>query len=258
MKKIIFFDVDNTIFSSKLRKVHLQTSKLIKELSKDKDTVLCFATGRGMAKIGVINDFLDCFTYGITVNGAVIHKGKEIIYSKPIKTEDVKEVSDFAKEQKISIGMVGDEEEAVNFLDPEVMYGLKGFNEFLPIVDPEFYMRNEVFQIWIFKENKEEVSKFAAKFKQFTPYFWNIGGVDLVYPETNKANAIKKIMEDYPGYKLICVGDGHNDIDMIKLADIGIVMGNTRNEELKEAASFISPHIDDDKLYDFFKEIGLV
>mgnify|MGYP003862443217 CR=1 FL=1 len=80
----------------------------------------------------------------------------------------------------------------------------------------------------------------------------------LIYPNNNKAFGIKKAIENEADYRLICIGDGANDIKMIEMADIGIAMSNTRFEELKEKAKHLAPHIKEDQLYDFFKSINLI
>ncbi|AGL89940.1 Conserved hypothetical protein [Candidatus Phytoplasma australiense] len=41
---------------------------------------------------------------------------------------------------------------------------------------------------------------------------------------------------------LICMGDDPNDLEMLKLADIAITMGNTKIEELKEISNLITHH----------------
>ncbi len=51
MKRIYFFDVDNTIRSNKEQKIFPQTLKLLEHLSKNPDYILGFATGRGPAKM---------------------------------------------------------------------------------------------------------------------------------------------------------------------------------------------------------------
>ena len=53
------------------------------------------------------------------------------------------------------------------------------------------------------------------------------------------------------------MGDGHNDLEMIKNANIGIAMENTTCLELKIVADYIAPLIDNDEMFDFFKKLKL-
>lgn len=258
MKRIYFFDVDNTIRSNKDQKIFPQTLKLLKELSLNPDYILGFATGRGPSKIYVVNDIKDYFKYKILVNGAVILEDDQLFYELPIDTKDVDDVVKDTLRKGFSMGMVGYDLEAVTFFDEHVSYALKGYTTTKPIFDPEFHLKHHVYQLWIFHSDTNKLMNLAKQYTQFTPYLWHYGGVDLVYPHVSKDAAIKEIMRKYPDYQLITVGDGHNDIEMIKLGDIGIAMGNSGWEDVKAAATLVAPSIEEDKMYDFFKENGLL
>lgn len=259
MKKIIFFDVDNTILSNKQKQMLPQTKKLLEELNQDPNIILGFATGRGPSKVSILKETLPYFDYQVLVNGAVtIDKQGKIISETYIKKEDLEEALKVAKEHQINIGMVGFDQEIITGIDQTVKKALTGFQNVMPEVNPDYYLNNRVYQIWMFQEKRKDISDIVSKLKQFKPYFWHQDGVDLVYPNVNKANAIYEIKKKYPEYTLICIGDGHNDIDMIRMADVGIAMENTGYPELKKAADLIAPHIETDQLYDFFKENHLL
>ena len=61
MKKIIFFDIDNTIVDSSTGKVPPQTMQMLEELSKRDDICLGIATGRGPGRMSIIEDILHYF-----------------------------------------------------------------------------------------------------------------------------------------------------------------------------------------------------
>src|SRR5690606_24382025 len=115
-----------------------------------------------------------------------------------------------------------------------------------------------IYQFWVFTEEKSKYLPYLLEETKLRHYSWHSGGFDLVNQNTNKANAIREILKNEKDYQLIAIGDGHNDIEMIEMADIGIAIGNSGFDELKEKADFIAPHIEQDQLYDFFKSIKLI
>jgi peptidyl-prolyl cis-trans isomerase B (cyclophilin B) len=258
MKTIIFFDVDNTIYNNALGKIPKQTIKLLKELSMKEDVILGLATGRGFKKLEIIRDVLPYFTYKVLINGAVIYKNDKLVYDFPILTEDILEVLDIAQGTDFNVGMVGIDDEAVNYWDERVGYGMKTLRGIFPKVDENFHLNNKIYQLWIFADDEFRIMELAKDIKKFQVYPWHKGGADFIYPNTNKSFGIKKAIENETDYQLICVGDGANDVKMIEMADIGIAMSNTRFEELKEKAKHLAPHIKEDQLYDFFKSINLI
>lgn len=259
MKRIYIFDVDNTIYSTKLEKLFPQTLQLLKKIKENPDYKLGYATGRGPAKMGIFSqEIKNLFDFQITVNGAYATEGEEVLIDLPIKIDDVKEVCDDASKYHISVGMVGKNDEAVTFMDEHVAYALDGYTSQKPTIDPYFYQTNQVYQLWIFRKDREQLLDIIKKYDKFQHFLWTYGGIDLIYPVISKKTAIEKIKLKYPDYQMICIGDGHNDIDMIKYADIGIAMGNSRLEAVKQAADYVAPHLEDDQLLDFFNQHQLV
>ncbi len=258
MKTIIFFDVDNTIYNSQAAKVPDQTLRLLQHLSEREDVTLGLATGRGLKKLEIIEDVLPFFAYKVLVNGSYVLKGDEVLYDHPMDNQDIEDVLALTKGYDINIGMVGINDEAVNYWDDRVGYGMKALRGIFPKVDEKFYLKHKVYQLWMFADTESLIFDIAKSLPKFRVIPWHKAGVDFTYPHMSKAFGIKKCLEHEKEYRLISVGDGANDIEMIELADIGIAMDNTRFEELKEKADYIAPHIHEDQLYDFFKKLNLV
>lgn len=258
MKTIIFFDVDNTIYNNTLGLIPEQTKKLIFELSKKENVILGLATGRGISKLSIIDPILSCFEYKVLVNGGVVMKNDEIIYDSPINIEDIKEVIDIATSEKLSVGMVGLYDDAVNVWDEKVEKGMTLLRGVAPKVDKHFFMNHPIYQLWLFGEDEKTLLKMGERIPKFKSYPWHYGGADFTYRHVNKSFGIKRVLDIEKEARLICVGDGANDVMMIEMADIGIAMNNTRFPELKEKADHIAPHIMEDQLYTFFKSIHLI
>jgi HAD superfamily hydrolase (TIGR01484 family) len=257
MKTVIIFDVDNTIYSNRLETMPNETFKLLKELSQRDDVELGLATGRGLGKLSVIKDVLDLFKYKILVNGSVVIKDDVMIYDEPIKPKDIEEILELTAGKDFNIGMVGINDEAVNYWDDRVGYGMKALRGIFPKVDPLFYKKIPIYQLWIFADYESQILNIAQETHKFRVFPWHRGGADFTYPHVNKAFGIKHALKNESYDRLICVGDGANDIEMLALADIAIAMENSRFDALKEKATYIAPSIEENKMYDFFKSLNL-
>ena len=55
----------------------------------------------------------------------------------------------------------------------------------------------------------------------------------------------------------MAIGDGENDIDMLRFAGIGIAMGNAPSQ-VKETADYVTDHIDEDGVMRALKHFGLI
>jgi len=256
MKTIIFFDLDGTINNKNKQSISNNTIKLLKSLYNKKDVELGIATGRSPNNIEILDEIAHLFKYKIFINGALAYKNDKLVYENSIKKEELIQIYEKINENNIMTGFILENIEYVVNLKENV----SGINyskiKSLPMMSKEILKNNNIYQIWMFDILEEEVKK-ILKDTKLNKYSWHKSGFDIVDSKTNKAAAIKAMLKDYK-YKLIAIGDGENDIEMIKLADVGIVMENSKFDELKKEATYIAPHIDKDKLYEFFKEIKLI
>ncbi len=78
-----------------------------------------------------------------------------------------------------------------------------------------------------------------------------LGGADIVPAGNNKARGIPLIL-NYYGASIedaVAIGDSMNDLNMIRLAGLGIAMGNAM-PEVQKAADYVAKDIDDNGLSD--------
>ena len=91
--KMIFLDVDGTLYSHKSKSIPISTIKALK-LAQDKGIKICIASGRSklVTSFTGLLDLLD-FDYFVTTNGnLVVDKFDNIIYSHPMSKEGIEKV----------------------------------------------------------------------------------------------------------------------------------------------------------------------
>ena len=88
---------------------------------------------------------------------------------------------------------------------------------------------------------------------------WNPHSVDLAPKSGGKDIGLQIFLEHF-GFQVedcLAIGDGGNDVTMLKFAGIGVAVGGAR-PEAKAAADFIAPDVADDAIYKTFERFGII
>ena len=88
---------------------------------------------------------------------------------------------------------------------------------------------------------------------------WYPAFCDITAIGSDKGNGIRHIAKQV-GFGIeetMAFGDGGNDISMIKVAGIGVAMGNA-NESLKPVADYITSSVDEDGVEKAMREFGVI
>ncbi len=258
MKTLVFFDIDGTLFDNKTKTIPQSTIKAIKKLAKNPKIILGLASGRNYNQLGVVGDLVDLFIYKVLINGTTVYEKNELIYEHPLKKEDIKAICSYAEKLNIGIGLIGEKEYRITSVNDIMVASVRDFNLKIPIVEPTFYLNDKIFQLWLFTDDDKIMPLFEEKFSHLKFYSWRKYGFDIISKNTSKGIAIKRIKEKTGVQRVISFGDGDNDFDLITMADIGICMGNSNNQKLKDAASFVTASIDSDGIYKGLEKLGLI
>ena len=140
--------------------------------------------------------------------------------------------------------------ERVAYIERDISQGMqmyldsrKGDPRFQTVLDADLY-DHKVFYFTVIRDNADELQDAAQKIREdgrFQVYFdrdlysdswW----LEVVPKQTTKANAVKRLAEILGCEKIVCFGDGKNDLPMFSVADEGYAMGNA-DESLKAAAT---------------------
>lgn len=256
MGKILFFDVDGTLYN--YDKVIPESAKESLLTARRNGHELAIATGRAPFMIEGILKELEIDTY-VAFNGQyVVYKG-EVIFTDGVSKETLKRVIDFGISRN----------EPVVFLDAlqmiasasghiSVEESLATLKYSYPAIDGRYYIDNSVYQTLIFTDEQGEQS-YRQVFPDLQIIRWHPYSCDLLPKGGSKARGIQKILAvaDIELDKVVAFGDGLNDVEMLSYVPASVAMGNG-HPAAKEVASMITEHVDQDGLMKAMKKLKLI
>ena len=261
MIKAIFFDVDGTLISFTTHKMPESTKKALLAL-KEKGIKLFVATGRPKIHIEKVQELVEFpFDGYVSTNGQFCYDDKNnVIHQRFIDKDSVKTILNYLKDRDLACHVITENEVFVTKYNDRVydLFELVGYEEKLNAKPEEYCFDKDVFQLcpYISKEEEIELMKHVENCDNFR---WCDLFVDVIPKNGGKSVGIKKICEYY-GIKpeeTMAFGDGDNDIDMLKLANIGVAMGNA-GDDVKENADYVTTHVDEDGIFDALKYFNLL
>ena len=259
IKKIFVFDIDGTLYSKKHGQILPNTRQLLKELSEDKETLCGVATGRGKPKIKVLKPVLKYLDFLVLSNGQYIEFHKKLISTQSFSNQDIVELNELCTSKRVNLG----------FTTSKFAYYANIHDSAEKMREKEFKLTNnksilskEIYSLWLSSNYPEDLSSIKNSFSGLDFYFWNKQkGLDCTLKGFSKQKGIE-ILKSYlaknqlieKDCKVIATGDGENDFEMLKHADVSVCMENSDCIKLKENADLIAPCVDSDLLYFLFKE----
>lgn len=254
----LVLDVDGTLLGSD-RKVSDATREAI-VMAQERGKVIAIASGRSIAGVRrtAASISLDEFGgYVIANNGTSVVNCKtgECVYNQFVDQSLLRPVFEAAKAMGIGIGVYRDERK-------EFISG-NGNNKFfendakelkITFLETEHFLKDVNFPI-----NKimlaAEPSKMGMVEKEMSERFGdrlNVFRSDACFVEllprfVDKGVAVDKLVRHLGISKeqIICVGDSFNDLPMIRIAGLGVAMGNAQ-EEVKRSADYVTGSNDED------------
>lgn len=257
MIKAIFLDFDDTIYSHSLGKIPESTIFAINEARKNGYLVF-MCTGRAKAEL----EFFDISK--IKFDGHILNNG-ETVYDANFKMLYMNHFPQNLKDRFKTI--FNKKEHPVMFSTPDDIY-INISNDYVkecfndvgtpaPKVK-EIYDDNLTMVTIFFKNEKDKY--ILDDFKNDTEItYWHSGAVDIVPKGTSKSSGIDHTVKlfNIDIKDTLAIGDGENDIEMIKHCGIGVAMGNSL-DIVKEKADYIAEHINEDGLYKTFKKYQII
>ena len=285
-KKYIFFDIDGTLFNSE-GKVPVSTKKALK-MAQAKGHEVFINTGRcrpiiplELLKLGF--DGLVCGT------GGYIEYKDKLIFERSFNEEQTNRVLDYSIKYDIPIIMSTSTECVASTTDTAkyivlLTNGAFKLEDFKSAEDLNKSPLLQSMQPFIIDDDKKNyfknhprVSDFIFIESPFTVEEWNekigddinVGKASFKVPDeysgeitlaaSTKSTGIEELLK-YLGADMkdsIGVGDGYNDIDMLRGVHLSIAMGNSP-DDVKKIADYVTDDINEDGVFNALKHFDLI
>lgn len=252
---IVFFDLDGTLLTSDVT-VAQSTIDAICQLKKNKIKPV-LATGRTIFEVKHImaQSGIDSI---VGMNGQSVFYQGEHIFSNNIDIDLIERILSYSKTQtQIPMAFYNDKLIRISEFSHAAVLLYQYLKQPLPPTDINVFHQQPIQMLLLLCESGEGqyVEQFPElTFVRNTPYC-----VDIFNKGGSKAFGIQKLLEnkqflDVPTYAF---GDGLNDIEMFKLVDHPIAMGNCL-APLKPLAEFITDDNNHDGIANGLNRLGLI
>ncbi len=254
--KIVFFDIDGTLFKLHTNEMSPKTLETLQKLRAN-GIKICIATGRspmGLPKFEGIE-----FDAYLTYNGSYCYADDVTIFSNSLPNDDVKQILCNAAKMGKSVTVALKSEISSNGLDPYLEHYMAVENLDLKVTeDFDKKVEDEVYQVML-ACTPEEYNTILENVKHAKIATWWDRAVDIIPANGGKGMGIAAMLEYYGFDKseALAFGDGGNDIEMLQAVGTGVAMGNAV-DKVKAIADDVCGDVTDDGIYHYCVEHGLI
>lgn len=125
-----------------------------------------------------------------------------------------------------------------------------------PVYKPFDPKTDKAMNIVVWTTEDDEKQDILAQFPDHSCVVYS-SCVEVRAPGVSKEDALMEMKQKHRYAEVICFGDGANDAAMLKAADTGVAMGNGCSA-VKEAADYVIGPIQEDGVYHFLEEHGVI
>ncbi|MDF2699953.1 MAG: HAD-superfamily hydrolase, subfamily, partial [Haloplasmataceae bacterium] len=254
-KYLIVIDLDGTTLTSN-KTIHEITKNSIKKLKQLGHTIV-IATGRSLSGSIKYYHELELDTFIITRNGAFVYSPiiKEIMMMIDIPKKSINE---------LLYGHINEYINEIYIESKDEFFILKGKSKEVKQLTNQNDLKNiTTCKLMLQKDKLEYILNYLNSLSDIIYDYWNYNDQIIlleIYPKlADKSIALGFIADYYhiSHKNIIAIGDGNNDIKMIKNAHVGVAVKNA-TESLKRNADIVLDYTNNEGavglfLNDFFK-----
>lgn len=262
--KIIFFDIDDTLFIKTQNCLAPNTKTALLAL-KNQGIIPAIATGRGRCVFppcinGLIDEIgIELF---ITINGQYNEYQGKLLSHFPLNHQQIHRTTAHLHTKRIAYGYMT-ANEIIGFDEtPAMTEALTSLHIPYRIDKVENFDKNmPVYQLLAFYDDNKNASVDLGHHlsDDLKSTRWHRLGVDILDKHGSKARGIQMTL-DKLGLDMAnawAFGDGLNDIEMLSSVGFGVAMGNA-HPNLKTVADFVCPNHSDDGIYQALVMLGVI
>lgn len=252
--KLVCIDLDGTLLTDEktITKENIETIRKASSLGIN----ICIATGRIYKFVDHIKETLGNKIKVIASNGGIILKEDEVLSFRTLSYEEILRLKNLTKDYNVDI-YLNTENEIISEKSIPNTYSYKAINNGLedrykvnivenyPFENLKYDKKHKIVKaICINKDDLNEVKKVRQLLEETNEF--EISSAEHHYCEINskgvsKGKAVEELAKDLKIdiKEVMCIGDGGNDIEMLKRAGISIAMKNGM-EDVKSLANYIT------------------
>lgn len=246
-----FFDMDGTLYSHLFHEVSDPTFNMLNQLQA-KHHFVALATSRCQSELKNLPSSMRNFKFDCIISdgGALILDQKGQVLEKTcIPTQKMKQLDAFCKEHHLMY----------RYSTKDGNYFGTPYNQRAHDIYFHLYLNAPIYKPYDLDEVLDVLIFCPGDLKEMVrPMLEGLGVVEfndcfeIRANEVDKASAVQHVMKNHHFNTTYCFGDGTNDIEMLKQADVGVAMGNACLA-LKEIADVVIGSVDEDGIYTYLK-----
>lgn len=258
----LFLDIDGTLVSFRTHRVPASAVEALR-LARKRGVRVFICTGRPLQFINNIgeveHDGLICATGALCLDA----EGRTL-HSQAIDKGDIGRLLqhlDAARGETMPVLAVGRERIYGAGRDSaQVAQVMQYLNVSLPPIHPiSEAVGDDILQLIAFYGAEQDEVILGQVLTHCIAQRWHPAFADLVDRRTSKATGIDRICESLgiPLSRTLSVGDGGNDILMLRHTAVGVAMGGA-SEAVKAAADYVTGDVDEDGLANALRHFGVI
>jgi len=254
--KLLVLDIDGT-FIGKDGNISVEDREALAKV-RQSGIQVSLSTGRVVQACLKIIKQLSLDGYHMFFDGAVVSKASDgsEIYVQPIKQGVVKQAVEFVHRYDIYLELFSSNHYFVERESWASEIRSSFFGIEATVVDfTDLWKRERIVKAQLIASSPQEATKAKKFYTHFdgklrfswakTPAYPDIDFINVIAPEVSKGKALEALVSylGIPLDEVMAVGDGNNDIPLLKSAGLAVAMGDAP-DEVKAVADYITLDVD--------------